>query len=147
MRRSITIFFIGVLVMALLIGCVAITANSPITSNARSNACAAGDMCGIFMTVTNLGDQADNLVGAKTDVAMGASLHTVVPDPNGGMMMQEIENIPVPAGGAVELKPGSLHIMVMGLKQELKPGDTFPLTLIFENAGERPVQVTVMEKN
>ncbi|MBK8050353.1 MAG: copper chaperone PCu(A)C [Anaerolineales bacterium] len=34
--------------------------------------------------------------------------------------------------------------MVMDLKQDLKAGDTFPMTLIFEKAGERPVQVTVV---
>ena len=45
------------------------------------------------------------------------------------MKMQPVENIPVPASGSVELKPGSLHVMLFGLNKELKTGDTFPLTL------------------
>lgn len=144
MRRRLAFGTVLLLVLAMFSGCVAVSTGGPVISDARSRACVAGDMCGIYMNIANIGSQEDTLIGAKTDVAMSASLHTVIPDPNGGMMMEEIENIPVPAAGVVELKPGSLHIMVMDLKQDLKPGDTFPMTLIFEQAGERPVQITVM---
>lgn len=50
-----------------------------------------------------------------------------------------------PAGGAVAFKPGGLHVMLMDLERDLKPGDTFSLTLKFEKAGARSVQVTVRQ--
>ena len=56
-------------------------------------------------------------------------------------------DIPVLASGSVELKPGSLHVMLFGLNKELKAGDTFPLTLRYEKGGEHTVQVQVKTKN
>jgi copper(I)-binding protein len=59
------------------------------------------------------------------------------------MKMRQVEAIEVPAGKSVELKPGGLHIMFIGLKAPLKAGDKFPLKLKFEKAGEVTVQVNV----
>ena len=47
------------------------------------------------------------------------------------------------AGGSVELKPGGMHLMFIGLKAPLRNGDTFPMTLRFEKAGEVVVTVNV----
>jgi hypothetical protein len=42
------------------------------------------------------------------------------------------------------MKPGDgYHLMLVGLKQPLKPGERFPLTLIFENAGRIELMVNV----
>jgi copper(I)-binding protein len=112
-------------------------------SNARSNACKAGDNCGVFMVIANGSGEADILVGAEAAVAMSAGLHTVVKDDQGAMKMTPVENIPVPASGSVELKPGSLHIMLMKLNKDLKAGDTFPVTLKYQKAGNMTVQVKV----
>ena len=43
----------------------------------------------------------------------------------------------------MELKPGAYHLMLVGLKAPLKAGDTFPMTLKFEKAGEVVVTVNV----
>ncbi len=59
--------------------------------------------------------------------------------------MRPVEAIPVAAGGTVTLAPGGLHMMLIGLRQALKPGDSFPLTLRFEKAG--PVETTVKVGN
>jgi len=59
------------------------------------------------------------------------------------MKMREVEAIELPAGKTVELKPGGLHIMLMGLKAPLKAGSSVPLTLKFEKAGEVSVKLTV----
>ena len=57
------------------------------------------------------------------------------------MMMRELEaGLPLPAGQAVSLAPGGDHIMLMGVTEPLKTGDTVPLTLTFANAP--PVEVT-----
>jgi copper(I)-binding protein len=61
--------------------------------------------------------------------------------PGSGMLgMQKIDRLEIPAGGSVELKPGSYHLMLIGPTQELTVGDTIEMTLDFEKAG--PVKVT-----
>ncbi len=147
MRRQLTASLIVVCLAAVLAACTAIPSQGFNVSNIRSNACKAGDACGVFMTINNSTAIADALVGAKSDVAEMAGLHTVVKDDQGGMRMTPVQNIPVPASGSVELKPGSLHIMLMNLKRDLNSGDTFPLTLTYQNAGDKTVQVTVKPAN
>jgi copper(I)-binding protein len=51
--------------------------------------------------------------------------------------------VEVPAGADLSFAPGGYHVMLMGLKQELKPGDSFPLMLTFEKAGQVTLQVAV----
>ncbi len=97
---------------------------------------------GAFMTIKNRGKEADRLIAAKSPVAKRASLHqTLIKD--GVMKMRPAGAIDVPAGGMVMLKPGSYHVMFMGLREPLKKGATFPLALTFEKAGEIVVTVSV----
>jgi copper(I)-binding protein len=67
-------------------------------------------------------------------------LHTVQRDGE-VMRMREVDAIPVPARGAVTLRPGGLHLMLIGLTRPLAAGETVPVTLRFERAGE--VQATL----
>ncbi|HEX3417160.1 MAG TPA: copper chaperone PCu(A)C, partial [Stellaceae bacterium] len=85
---------------------------------------------------------ADRLVSASTPVAKKAELHTMSMQ---GMVMKmrPISGVDIPAGQAVSLKPGGEHIMLMGLNQPLREGQSFPLNLDFEKAGQRTVTVTV----
>ena len=48
------------------------------------------------------------------------------------MKMRAIPGLELPAGKAVDLKPGGYHVMLMSLKQPLKDGETVPLTLVVE---------------
>jgi periplasmic copper chaperone A len=84
----------------------------------------------------------DRLVSASTPVAKTAELHTMSMQ---GMVMKmrPLSGLDIPAGQPVTLKPGGDHIMLMGLNQPLRAGQTFPLTLDFEKAGPRTVIVTV----
>ncbi len=93
-----------------------------------------------FFVVENKGG-ADKLVGVAGDVAREIQIHTMITEA-GVMKMREIKSLDVPANGKLELKPGGLHIMLIGLKDGLKDGTTFPLTLKFEKAGEVKVTVT-----
>lgn len=98
---------------------------------------------GAFLTLTNKGDAPDRLVSASSPVAPTVQLHTMSMD-GGVMRMRELpEGIPVPAKGVVELKPGGLHIMFIGLKAPFKPGQTVALTLRFEKAGVVKVAMPV----
>jgi periplasmic copper chaperone A len=144
MWRYLSLSLLLICVAAALIGCAV---ESLAASNAFSYACAAGGECGVFLTLTNSNSQPDTLVSARTDVADHAELHTVVMDMKGGMKMQQVADIALPASSSVELKPGGFHVMLFGLNKELKAGDTFPLTLKFDKGGEQTVQVQVRTKN
>ena len=57
--------------------------------------------------------------------------------------MMKVNSIKVPANGSAELKSGSFHIMMIGLKEQLKEGDMVHLTLTFKNAGNIMVMAPV----
>ena len=93
-----------------------------------------------FMVFDNKGT-ADKLIGVSGDIAKDIQIHSMITEA-GIMKMREIKSLDVPANGKVELKPGGFHVMLIGLKDGLKEGATFPLKLKFEKAGEVTVQVT-----
>ena len=122
-------------------------APGPVASGAFSYACAASGDCGAFMTINNASGPADKLVAVTTTVTNRAELHTMAMDSQGKMAMQKVDSIAIPAAGNLELKPGSFHVMLFGLNRELKVGETFPLTLTYEQGGQQTIQVQVKPKN
>ncbi|HYZ42333.1 MAG TPA: copper chaperone PCu(A)C [Stellaceae bacterium] len=92
--------------------------------------------------VTIQSPTADRLVSASTPAAKKAELHTMSMQ---GMVMKmrPLAGLDIPAGQPVALKPGGEHIMLLGLKQPLREGQAFPLTLDFAKAGQRTVTVSV----
>lgn len=101
---------------------------------------------GAYVTIENKGKLADKLVGASSPVAKSVEIHTMTMDGN-VMKMREVGHIDIPATGRVEMKPGDgFHLMLMGLQQPLKAGDSFPMTLVFEKSGKAEVKVKVQEK-
>lgn len=95
-----------------------------------------------YFTVANRGKTDVKLVGVSADVARHAGLHTHRMDGE-IMRMRPLENLVVPAGTSVTLKPGGHHVMLMGLTHKLKEGEVFPLTVIFEKAGKMQVNVKI----
>ncbi len=95
-----------------------------------------------FLTLENPAAEGDALVAAAAPVADAVELHTHAMD-GGVMKMRKVERIEIPAHGAVELKPGGLHVMLIGLRAPLAEGATFPLTLSFARGGTVEVPVTV----
>jgi copper(I)-binding protein len=57
--------------------------------------------------------------------------------------MQPQTQFEVPAGGRLEMHPGGGHIMLLGLKQALLPGETVPLVLTFQRAGPLAIEAVV----
>lgn len=109
---------------------------------ARPSIGAAGNGAA-YMTVMNHGSGADRLVAVKTDVARRAEIHTHIMDGD-VMRMRRVEGgVEVPLHGQVDFKPGGLHVMLFGLNKKLAVGDSFPLTLVFEQGGETVVTVKV----
>lgn len=98
---------------------------------------------GGYLKLANKG-AADRLLSATSPAAGSVEIHTMSMEGD-VMKMRQVTAIDLPNGQTVELKPGGHHLMLMGLKAPLKPGDKFPLTLRFEKAGEIVVTVSVEE--
>lgn len=109
----------------------------PWTRAAGQGATGAG-----FLSVSNRGAAADRLLSASSPAARSMELHTMVRDGD-VMRMRPVQAIEVPAGQTVTLRPGGLHLMLIGLSQELREGATVPVVLRFERAGEVRVDLSV----
>ena len=96
----------------------------------------------VFFVISNPGAE-DFLLSVSSDVAGAVELHKTIME-DGNMKMVQQMNVPVPIGETI-FKPGDLHVMLIGLKNDLNPGDTFTVTLNFENAGEKTLDVVVRE--
>lgn len=96
----------------------------------------------VYVTVSNHGSEPDTLVSASTDIATTVELHQTV-EKDGKMVMQPRPQFDIPAGETLDMKPGSYHIMLLGLKQALKPGDAVNVTLTFQQAGKMSMEALV----
>jgi copper(I)-binding protein len=96
-----------------------------------------------FMTITNTGTQADTLIGGSVPFAGAFEVHEMKME--GGLMkMRRLEpGLVIKPGATVVLKPGSLHLMFVDLKQGPKRGTPVKGTLIFEKAGQIEVEYKV----
>ena len=87
------------------------------------------------------------LVEAQTSVATSAELHEMKME-NDVMRMRPLEQLALPAGKKVNLKPGGYHLMLMGLKNQIKVGDVIPLRLVFQDKNKKQhfVDIKVIAK-
>jgi copper(I)-binding protein len=95
---------------------------------------------GAFMQLQSAQDA--KLVSAQSPVAGVTEVHEMAMD-NGVMKMRPIPFLALPAGKAVELKPGGYHVMLMDLKGQVKDGDTVPVTLVVEGKDGKRQNVEV----
>ncbi len=97
---------------------------------------------GGYARITNTGSQPDRLIGGTASFAKRVEVHDMkVTD--GVMKMTALpQGLVIPPGESVELRPGSFHLMFMGATSP-KAGETVPITLKFEKAGEVVVQLPV----
>lgn len=136
---------IKVLCMVAALSCAAAGVNAQVeVQNAWARATVKGQMAtGAFMTLT--AKDSVKLVGGASPVAGVTQVHEMKMDA-GVMKMAELkQGLELPAGKAVELKPGGYHIMLMDLKQPLAKDSHLPLTLLFRDAKgvESRVELTV----
>ena len=95
---------------------------------------------GAFMRVESSTNA--RLVGVSSPVAAQVELHQM--DMKDGMMkMQQVDAIELPAGKGVNLASGGYHVMLVGLKQQLKAGESVALTLQVEHADKKRESITV----
>ncbi len=99
----------------------------------------------LFMTLTNTSDTEAALVSASGDVSKLVELHTHETDDKGIHRMFQVDQIVIPANGQTMLKPMSYHVMLIGLHQPLKQGDTVTVTLEFRDGSTKQVEAPVMK--
>jgi copper(I)-binding protein len=96
----------------------------------------------VYMVLRNNGDAEDKLLYIKGDIAQSIELH-ISEMKDGIMSMHPVDGVEVPPKEQVEFKPGGLHVMLIGLRRDLNPGDQINLVLVFEKNGEIPITVEV----
>ncbi len=100
-----------------------------------------------YFSISNHGKDRDKLIAATSPVAKSVEFHTMSMDGD-VMKMREVDAITVASGEKVEMQAGSgYHLMLIGLHKQLKPGDSFPLTLTFDKAGKTTVLIHVDGKS
>ena len=95
-----------------------------------------------YLTITNKGTAADRLIGGSAAPASRFEVHTTVVE-GGVAKMRPLKGLEVKPGETVELKPGGMHVMFIGLKQPLKQGQRVKGTLVFERAGTVEIEFAV----
>ncbi len=115
----------------------------------------------VYLTVFSPVDDVLESVAVPASVAATASMHETVEvmggtdhehgadqdgmDMAGMTGMEEMETVPLPSGEVLSFQPGGLHLMLEDLTEPLVDGDRFRMTLTFEEAGERDVEVEVSD--
>ena len=97
---------------------------------------------GAFMRIENTGAADRTLIKAESPAAKSVELHTHLNE-NGVMKMREVPGIAIKARGQTELKPGSFHVMLIGMTRVLQAGDTVPITLNFDNGDKQQINAPV----
>src|ERR1700731_464562 len=104
---------------------------------------ATAPSAGGFLTVVNKGNAPDRLLAVQSPAADQVQIHEMKMDGT-VMRMRELDNgVALPAGQAVELKPGGYHVMFIGLKAPVAKGQNVPATLVFEKAGKVDIEFLV----
>lgn len=143
MRTQLIRLTLGVIVAGgLLAACGGSASSIPTIKDAWVRApMGAGAPGAAYMTIVG-GSSDDALIGVSSPISPDVQMHETVMKDN-QMAMQQVQQFAIPANSTFELKSGGNHIMLMGITQELKEGDTVELRLTFESAGEIVVQAPV----
>lgn len=97
-----------------------------------------------YLIVRNTGTEAVTLTGIATPLAMMAEIHQSTLSADGVSSMAPAGQIEIAPGDSAVLEPGGLHAMLMMLQGPMVEGETFPLTLTFNDGGEIAVEVPIL---
>ena len=103
-------------------------------------------VAGAFLSIENTSTKADRLLSASTDAAAKVEIHEMKMDGELMQMRQLGDGLPIPAGQTVTLKPGGIHLMLIAPKQPFAEGRKIAITLVFEQAGKRQVELNVLKQ-
>jgi periplasmic copper chaperone A len=129
--------------------CVIFTASAGIHHISLKDAWArvgkTGKTSAIYFTIENNMHEDEELIGAHTSIAHMTEIHKTVTE-NGISQMVHIDRLVLPAEKTVVFKPKGLHIMLMGLKKDLTPGEEFELELEFKHSGKKTHKIKVKQQ-
>ena len=100
-------------------------------------------MAQMSLVVHNQSARERRLIGAHTPVATAVELHARLSEAADDLRMREIPDIAIAAHGEVALTPRGLHLMLIGLRQQLSEGEIVPVTLTFDGGGTVKVGAVV----
>jgi copper(I)-binding protein len=106
---------------------------------------AQGENSAVYLVLHNHSSTADELLSAECDCASATEIHQSMEDGSGMMQMSPMESVSLAAHSEVNFEPGGLHIMLVGLRQDLKVGAQIIVVLHFKNHPDLKVTVPVQE--
>ena len=116
-----------------------------VTVNDQWASAADAGMAAMFGTFSNTGHHAAHIVAGHSPAAGRVEMHEVVADGDTTMMRPKAGGLTVPAEGTHELVPGGDHLMLIDLRQPLRPGAEVTLTVVFEDGSELPVTAQIRD--
>ena len=96
-----------------------------------------------YMKISNTGTAPDRLISGSSDVAPTFEVHEMTMENDVAKMRPVKGGLEIKPGETVELKPGSFHVMFVGLKKPLSAGEQIKATLVFEKAGTVTIEYDV----
>jgi periplasmic copper chaperone A len=112
------------------------------TGEAGSMRMGDGATAAAYVTIHNRSGASEELRSVTTDVADRVEVHETR-WMSGMAMMEPVERLIVAPRASVEMKPGGIHLMLLGLRRALEPGDRVALQLVFRHAGSLTVSAEV----
>lgn len=103
------------------------------------------DVSGGFLTISNATGEDERLIAAASPRAARVEIHEMAMD-GAVMRMRQVGALDIPAGETVALAPGGMHLMFFGVSQPFTEGESIPVTLTFERAGEVEVTLSVRRR-
>ena len=140
MKRFMIMLFFLTTIAALASGC---SGGELTVTDSWARPAQAGQNGAVYFVINNQTRQPDTLLAVRGEIADALEVHLSTMDDNGVMAMQRQETVTVPARENVTFEPGGLHVMLIALENDLQSGERFPVTLVFQNAGEILLEVPV----
>jgi len=143
MNRLFLFLLTGVLVLT---GCAQVAEGEEVeVHNYWARAASKGDNSAVYLLLHNHTKQDDEMIGASSDSAEAVEVHESKIGDDGIMRMIPQASVPLPADGELEFAPGGLHIMLVGVKKDFKPGDSIEIVLHFRIHEDISLTVPVMD--
>jgi len=139
MRRFLKVLLAGIILLSACSAATGITIKEPWARPAVQ-----GDNGAAYFLLQNHSAWDDELTGVSSDIAAAVEIHESKMEGD-VMQMQQLMSIPIQGKASIEFAPGGYHIMLIGLKQDLKVGDEFQVTLQFKEHEDITVAVSVQE--
>ena len=102
----------------------------------------AGTNSAVYLILRNDGDEPDRLTGAETAAAEAVEIHESMIEDD-VMRMRRVDGVEIPSHGTAELKPGGMHLMLLGLTRSLVEGEEILLTLHFQRSEDQVLTIPI----